>query len=59
MREFLAAKLKRNAGMDCTAEEILIMSGSLQALDLVNGVLLAPGDTVIIEQESYQGSSTG
>jgi 2-aminoadipate transaminase len=56
LREFLAAKLKRTAGMECTAEEILITSGSLQGLDLVNGVLLAPGDTIIIEQESYEGS---
>jgi len=56
LREFLAAKLKRDAGMNCTADEILITSGSLQALDLVNGVLLARGDTVIIEQECYQGS---
>ena len=43
LREFLAAKLKRDAGMNCTADEILITSGSLQALDLVNGVLLAIG----------------
>ena len=35
---------------------ILVTSGSLQALDLVNGVMLARGDTVIIEQECYQGS---
>jgi 2-aminoadipate transaminase len=56
LREFLAAKLKRTAGMECTPEEILITSGSLQGLDLVNGVLLAPGDTIIIEQESYEGS---
>ena len=40
----------------CAADEILITSGSLQALDLVNGILLARGDTVIIEQASYQGS---
>ena len=56
LREFLAAKLKRDAGIACTADDILIVSGSLQALDLVNGVLLARGDTVIIEQECYQGS---
>ena len=56
LRRFLAAKLKRTAGIACTADEILITSGSLQALDLVNGALLAPGDTVLIEQESYQGS---
>src|SRR3982750_2561309 len=56
LREFLAGKLKRDAGIVCTADEILIVSGSLQALDLVNHTLLARGDTVIIEQDSYQGS---
>jgi 2-aminoadipate transaminase len=56
LREFLAAKLKRDAGMSCTIDEMLITSGSLQAIDLVNGILLARGDTVLIEQESYQGS---
>jgi 2-aminoadipate transaminase len=56
LREFLAAKLKQTAGITCTYDDILIVSGSLQALDLVNGVLLARGDTVIIEQESYQGA---
>ena len=58
LREFLAQKLKRNAGISCTADEILITSGSLQALDLVNGILLDRGDTVIIEQASYQGALT-
>jgi 2-aminoadipate transaminase len=56
LREFLAAKLKRDAGIACASDEILITSGSLQAIDLVNGLLLARGDTVLIEQESYQGS---
>src|SRR6266699_2126957 len=58
LREFLADKLKRTAGISCAADEILITSGSLQALDLVNGALLARGDTVLIEQESYQGALT-
>jgi len=56
LREFLADKLERTAGIACASDEILITSGSLQALDLVNGLLLARGDTVLIEQESYQGS---
>ena len=56
LREFLTAKLKRNAGIHCTADDILIVSGSLQALDLVNHTLLQRGDTVIVEQESYQGA---
>ncbi|MHC2257297.1 2-aminoadipate transaminase [Bradyrhizobium embrapense] len=56
LRQFLTEKLKRDAGIACTPEEIMIVSGSLQALDLVNQTLLAKGDTVLIEQETYQGS---
>ncbi|UCF76014.1 MAG: PLP-dependent aminotransferase family protein [Betaproteobacteria bacterium] len=56
LRDFLVTKLKADAGIACTADDILITSGSLQALDLVNGTLLARGDTVIIEQDCYQGS---
>src|SRR5256714_10529501 len=58
LREFLAGKLKRDAGIACTADDILIVSGSLQALDLVNAVLLTRGDTVICEKDCYQGSLT-
>ena len=56
LREFLSAKLKRDAGIQCSADDIMIVSGSLQALDLVNQTLLARGDTVIVEQETYQGA---
>jgi 2-aminoadipate transaminase len=56
LREFLTTKLKRDAGIDCVADDILIVSGSLQALDLVNATLLARGDTVIIERDTYQGA---
>src|ERR1700681_5079264 len=54
LREFLTRKLKRDAGIDCIADDILIVSGALQALDLVNATLLGRGDTVIIEQDTYQ-----
>jgi 2-aminoadipate transaminase len=56
LREFLTAKLKRDAGIDCVADDILTVSGSLQALDLVNATLLARGDTVVVERETYQGA---
>jgi 2-aminoadipate transaminase len=56
LREFISTKLKRDAGINCVADDILIVSGSLQALDLVNQTLLARGDTVIIEQDTYQGA---
>src|SRR5215471_1905997 len=35
LREFLAGKLKGHAGIECSADEILITSGSMQGLDLV------------------------
>jgi 2-aminoadipate transaminase len=56
LRQFLTTKLKRDAGIACSADDILIVSGSLQALDLVNQTLLSRGDTVIIERDSYQGA---
>jgi 2-aminoadipate transaminase len=56
LREFLARKLKAHAGIACAPDEILITSGSLQAIDLVNALFLARGDTVLIEQASYGGS---
>jgi len=56
LRDFLAGKLKRDAGIACSADDILITSGSLQGLDLVNTTLLARGDTVLIEEDCYQGS---
>jgi 2-aminoadipate transaminase len=56
LREFLVTKLKADAGIACTADDILMTSGSLQALDLVNATLLARGDTVIIEEDCYQGA---
>jgi 2-aminoadipate transaminase len=56
LRDFLVGKLRRDAGIACTADDILIVSGSLQALDLVHGALLERGDTVICERDCYEGT---
>jgi 2-aminoadipate transaminase len=56
LREFLVRKLKRDAGIDCTADDILITSGSLQGLDLVNAALTERGDTIICERDCYEGT---
>lgn len=58
LREFLAGKLKGHAGIECSPDEILITSGSMQGLDLINSLLVAKGDTVLIEQETYGGALT-
>ncbi|MDU9007097.1 aminotransferase-like domain-containing protein [Sedimentitalea todarodis] len=56
LRQFIAKALARNAQMGDGAENILTTSGSLQALDLVNRLLLNEGDTVIAEEASYGGA---
>ena len=56
LREFLAGYLNKSTGMTDTADDILLVSGSLQALDLVNDVLLTEGDTVVLEEAAYQGA---
>ncbi|MEC7705001.1 MAG: PLP-dependent aminotransferase family protein, partial [Pseudomonadota bacterium] len=58
LRQFLAGSLKSRAGMHVDTEEILLLSGSLQALDLVNQTLLRAGDTVVIEESNYGGVYT-
>lgn len=40
-------------GIEATDEELLIVSGSQQAIDLVTTVFVDPGDNVVIEDPSY------
>ena len=56
LREFVAAKLAARCSMTVSADDVLITSGSNQALDLVNTILCAPGDTVLVEAYSYGGA---
>ena len=56
LREFIAESLARRAHMATDPSEVLVTSGSLQALDLVNAALVAPGDPVIIEEATYAGA---
>jgi 2-aminoadipate transaminase len=56
LREFVVAKVAGRAGITCTPDEVLITSGSGQGLDLVNRLLLEEGDTVLVEEFSYQGA---
>lgn len=56
LREFVAGKVRAQRGIRCSADDVLLTSGSLQGLDLVNRLLLSPGDTVLVEQFSYGGA---
>ena len=58
LRGFVAEKAKTRCGIDCGADDVLLTSGSLQAMDLVNALFIAPGDTVILEEFTYGGAIT-
>ena len=55
LREFIADALEKRASMPTDPDNILLVSGSLQALDLVNETLLREGDIVIMEESTYGG----
>jgi 2-aminoadipate transaminase len=52
LRELLAQRLVLR-GLPADADEILVTTGSQQALGLVSSVLLDPGDRVLVENPSY------
>jgi 2-aminoadipate transaminase len=52
LRERFAAD-SRQRGIDCTADDILITTGSQQSLDLVGKIFLNPGDCVLTENPTY------
>ncbi|MCI0371071.1 MAG: PLP-dependent aminotransferase family protein [candidate division NC10 bacterium] len=52
LREWVAADLTTR-GVPTRAEQVLIVSGSQQGIDLVARALLEPGDLVLTEEPSY------
>jgi 2-aminoadipate transaminase len=54
LREYLLAEA-RDAGIARPQDEILITNGCQQGLDLVQRVLVRPGDAVLIEDPVYPG----
>lgn len=56
LREYLVKKLADYAGITCSADDILLTSGSSQAMDLINTALVSSGDVVIVEESNYGGA---
>lgn len=44
-------------GIACEAEDVMVVGGAQQALDLVARVLVDPGDAVVVEQPGYFGAT--
>lgn len=56
LREYIAEHLNKTQRMDVAADEIIVTTGSQQALDMIGKVLINPGDTVILEEPAYLGA---
>ena len=56
LREALKAYLRGQGCFDPSRDELIIVSGSQQGMDLACGVLCDPGDTIICEDPSFTGS---
>ncbi|HSI13077.1 MAG TPA: PLP-dependent aminotransferase family protein [Chthoniobacter sp.] len=57
LRQAVAAHLGATRGVICQPEQVMIVSGTQQALDLVSRLLLAPGDAVWMEDPGYAGAA--
>ena len=53
LREFLCKWTAPRMGRELTLDEILLTSGSQQALDLLGWVIVDPGDVIITEDPTY------
>lgn len=53
LRQYIADRYNRKFGLKLTIDNIIITTGSQQALDLIAKVLLDKGDGVIVEKPTY------
>jgi 2-aminoadipate transaminase len=58
LRRVLADMMRQSRGIDVGIERILVTSGSGQAIDLVDGLFITPGDVVLVEEFTYHGAIT-
>ncbi len=56
LRSAICSHLRRSRAVVCNPEQVIIVNGSQQALDLISRVFIEPGDKVAIEDPSYQGT---
>jgi GntR family transcriptional regulator / MocR family aminotransferase len=56
LREAISVHLRRSRAVICDPSQVIVVSGSQQALDLVARVLIDPGDRIAVEDPCYQGT---
>ena len=56
LRDYIAQWQSRKTGRHITPEDILMLNGSQQGLDLIGKLLINPGNDVLLEGPSYLGA---
>lgn len=56
LREAIAAHLGPSRGVHCEPDQVVIVSGTQQALDLAARVLLDRGDSILVEEYCYSAA---
>jgi DNA-binding transcriptional MocR family regulator len=56
LRRWIAGRLNAQFGTAFTLDEVLVTTGSQQALDIYGRIMIDPGDFVVLENPSYLGA---
>lgn len=56
LREYIAEKYRNQYQLEVNPEDIIITTGSQQALDLIGKVLIDKGDNILLEEPGYLGA---
>jgi 2-aminoadipate transaminase len=56
LRDFVATRCNRLRGMSITQDDVTIVTGSGQGLDMIAKLLINRGDTILCEEFSYQSA---
>ncbi|WP_135078400.1 PLP-dependent aminotransferase family protein [Terasakiella sp. SH-1] len=55
LREHVCEYLQTTRGLNCTPDQVIILSGAQQGLDLIARVLWEKGDRIVVEDPAYPG----
>jgi len=56
LREAIAAYLRTSRAVQCDTDQVIVVNGSQQALDLAARLLIDPGDLALVEDPGYPGA---
>jgi GntR family transcriptional regulator/MocR family aminotransferase len=57
LQRVIAAHVRRYRAVQCVAEQVIVVNGAQQGLNLLAATLLAPGDHVAVENPGYPAAS--